>query len=572
MKHKLAKKQDSLSKRRVRDLDDEVSDDESSDEDADSSRDKVSEDDESGSSEESSDNDEIEESSDDDDSGSSDEPSDEKLQSEKSEVEGSVEEMVVGEPSVEIFKPCGPNNAFRVSNHGSVIDANGKAVRRNMSDGKLYAYFPHDNHIKRMQVAVLVMVTFGLVRKGHVVKHINGNLRDCRFENLTWVPRKNNLSVAYKLIANPEFESFKPTVVSNDDSSVPMYLPPPKYLGKFPDSDDEFAPFGKGDFYWVSRNNEVRNQYGKVLAVTCTKRGTCLINLDRERNCSIHRLRMLVWHPITKPELFQVDHIDNDCTNHNLSNLQWLSGLDNNKKAAEVKLLKSPISATFPDGKITFHHSKDAAAFFGVSVKFLYYKIKAGTTFLKDGMSYTLACTSTRRKFVRDHREGFAVIPNWPKYEIHPDSTVRNVKTKIVSNPYVNEHGYCYVILAIYHKDISVHHLVMLTFGPVNTDPEKTQINHKNGKRDDNDLRNLEWVTPSENQIHRHYILTNKLRPVQMDRNGNVLKVWKSIATAGRSLGINTKNIGETMRQKAKKSAGGFLWRYQLPHEVYEEE
>ncbi|MCR4338868.1 MAG: NUMOD4 motif-containing HNH endonuclease, partial [Gemmatimonadaceae bacterium] len=41
-----------------------------------------------------------------------------------------------------------------------------------------------------------------------------------------------------------------------------------------------------------------------------------------------------------------------------------------------------------------------------------------------------------------------------------------------------------------------VHRLVLAAFvGPC---PPGQQCNHKNGKRDDNRLANLEWVTPSE--------------------------------------------------------------------------
>jgi len=50
------------------------------------------------------------------------------------------------------------------------------------------------------------------------------------------------------------------------------------------------------------------------------------------------------------------------------------------------------------------------------------------------------------------------------------------------------------------------HRAIALAFlGPP---PEgKSEINHKNGVRDDNRLENLEWVSRSENQLHRYRVL-----------------------------------------------------------------
>lgn len=44
----------------------------------------------------------------------------------------------------------------------------------------------------------------------------------------------------------------------------------------------------------------------------------------------------------------------------------------------------------------------------------------------------------------------------------------------------------------------------------------------------------------------------------QYNLNGNLIKIWKSMAEAGRSLGIFKANISACCKGKAK-SAGGFI-------------
>ena len=67
----------------------------------------------------------------------------------------------------------------------------------------------------------------------------------------------------------------------------------------------------------------------------------------------------------------------------------------------------------------------------------------------------------------------------------------------------VKDHdGYCCVQLSKSgkRKVFFIHRLVMLSFIGFNGD--KIQVNHKNGIKSDNNINNLEWVTPSENTRH----------------------------------------------------------------------
>lgn len=90
------------------------------------------------------------------------------------------------------------------------------------------------------------------------------------------------------------------------------------------------------------------------------------------------------------------------------------------------------------------------------------------------------------------------------KYEIYEDSTIINTKSGKVIKPTKNTHGYYQVHLSHNgHIHIYTVHKLVATYFIDNDDPiEKSQINHKNGIKSHNDCQNLEWITPSENQIH----------------------------------------------------------------------
>jgi len=55
---------------------------------------------------------------------------------------------------------------------------------------------------------------------------------------------------------------------------------------------------------------------------------------------------------------------------------------------------------------------------------------------------------------------------------------------------------------------VRVHRLVAMAFLP--NHENKSEVNHKNGDKDNNTMYNLEWATPSENALHSVHVLGNR--------------------------------------------------------------
>lgn len=122
-----------------------------------------------------------------------------------------------------------------------------------------------------------------------------------------------------------------------------------------------------------------------------------------------------------------------------------------------------------------------------------------------------------------------------------------------VLRPIYNQKGY--QMVRIYFDDktfksISVHRLVAIAFVHNPRPNEYNQVNHINGKKDDNYVENLEWCNNSMNQKHAHKmgliksVPSNKKSIVQIDANtGKVIKEWESLSDAYKGTHIIPRTI-----------------------------
>lgn len=129
-------------------------------------------------------------------------------------------------------------------------------------------------------------------------------------------------------------------------------------------------------------------------------------------------------------------------------------------------------------------------------------------------------------------------------------------KRRIIKQ-YRNTNGY--MLVKLYKnkkkKTVRVHRLVANAF--LVEQKGKDQVNHKDGNKTNNNVRNLEWVNNSENQLHSIHTLGNKRR--YLGSSIGVIDTltgerYDSISQLARALGVSRRTIVYNGRFKREDS------------------
>lgn len=164
--------------------------------------------------------------------------------------------------------------------------------------------------------------------------------------------------------------------------------------------------------------------------------------------------------------------------------------------------------------------------------------------------------------------EEWKELRDFPKYSVSSFGRVRNDKTGKILKPFKigSPNGQYYAVDFYPKKSVRVHRLVASAFIP--NPNNKKEVNHIDGDHFNNEVKNLEWVTGSENCIHAYRKLNRKRffgaenvtsKKVVRIEDGHV---FNSLREAAEASGIKTHaHISDCLRGLRNK-AGGYHWKY----------
>lgn len=162
--------------------------------------------------------------------------------------------------------------------------------------------------------------------------------------------------------------------------------------------------------------------------------------------------------------------------------------------------------------------------------------------------------------------EGYYEVSNFGRVRTVEREIIQNNRRKrivkgIIKTQAIVNRGYCRVALKVngINNGQYVHRLVAQAFIP-NLE-NKPQVNHIDGNKLNNHVRNLEWATDTEQMYHAY---KNGLRPenkitYQYDKDDNLIEKYYSITEASRQTRFCRKGIGNYMDKN--KLYKGYYWK-----------
>ena len=338
-----------------------------------------------------------------------------------------------------------------------------------------------------------------------------------------------------------------------------------------------WKPIESFENYQVSTLGRVKNTTTDRMLKLNSKGGylgVSLVNGFNRKNFKVHRLVALAFIPNLENKT-DVNHMDKNKHNNNISNLEWNTRAENNlhgklnviittnknKPIYRIDKNTNEILEKYNSIELasewvlnlgltkTTHNGRNSIG-----------NVISGLSNTAYGFRWELANTNQTLGDEIWKQVIIKNINNDKEYFVSNLGRFKNSSGIIMDNYKVNENGYIRVF--IYNKTYTLHRLIAFAF--LENSENKEQVNHIDGNKLNNCVNNLEWVTNQENQIHKFKIglgnnYTRKI--TQYDLEMNKIKDFNSIVEASKTLNIGKSNIGGVLTNN-RKTAGGFIFKY----------
>lgn len=297
---------------------------------------------------------------------------------------------------------------------------------------------------------------------------------------------------------------------------------------------------GRHKTFKVSNLGNIKNSRNMVLSDRTLRGGYPSVGLEYTSE-NIHILVAEAFVENSDPERFKiVNHLDGIKTNARADNLEWTDDPGNARHAHDTGLIKTFTRQVYQcdmEGNIiaTFGSIKEAAEKTGASAKHI-----------------PSVCTGKRKscggycwKYVKDPK---VVVPkgkkiaSFDRYIVCRNGKVYNTETSREMVPSTLPSGYQKVDLS---KDggttsMYLHRLVAKAY--IEQPPNKRYVNHIDGKKNNNDVSNLEWCTHPENMRHaaKNIIKYKTVGVSQFEMDGTLIETFPSVISASKKPALTT--------------------------------
>jgi len=325
--------------------------------------------------------------------------------------------------------------------------------------------------------------------------------------------------------------------------------------------------------YGISTAGEImsfrRNQINKFTVSPSGYATASLYNGQKHKSLCVHVLVAKTYLQKFDVNQTQVDHINGNKRDNNLSNLRFVTASENGKNTHKNnknmnRASRRPVCKLDSDDNVieTYESVISAARHHGLTKEQMIacckhpHKTAAGHHWIYKKMD--------EKQIKLENDEIFKKIDEingvqFDLYEISSYGKLRNIKTQKFIVPETSS-GY-----ARFHlhnggvvKHFYAHRLVAYFFLEKNN-KSKTVVNHIDENKMNNHYSNLEWCTYSQNSLHS---MGKKVCKIDKD-TGTILRTYNSGTCAAKALGKThgQKKISDCCNTTGK-SAYGFTWKF----------